>query len=73
MMKPNIKDISDMNFLGIRTIFHPAMSCRKTPAVYKIMFRRGGGGGGGGIVLGMYWWNFYPVIAHGIATECGAL
>ena len=47
-MKPNIKDISDMNFLGIRTIFHPAMSCRKTPAVHKIMFRRGGGGGGGG-------------------------
>ena len=46
-MKPNIKDISDMNFLGIRTIFHPAMSCRKTPAVYKIMFRRRGGGGGG--------------------------
>ena len=46
-MKPNIKDISDMNFLGIRTIFHPAMSCRKTPAVYKIMFRRGGGEGGG--------------------------
>ena len=46
MMKPNIKDISDMNFLGIRTIFHPAMSCRKTPAVYKIMFRRGGLGGG---------------------------
>ena len=44
-MKPNIKDISDMNFLGIRTIFHPAMSCSKTPAVYKIMFRRGGGGG----------------------------
>ena len=70
MIKPSIKDISDMNFLGIRTIFHPAMSCRKTPAVYKIMFRRGGGGG---IVLGMYWWNFYPVIAHGIATECGAL
>ena len=68
MMKPNIKDINDMNFLGIRTIFHPAMSWRKTPAVYKIMFRRGGG-----IVLGMYWWNFYPVIAHGIATECGAL
>ena len=71
-MKPNIKDISDRNFLGIRTIFHPAMSCRKTSAVYKIMFRRGGGGGGG-IVLGMYWWDFYPVIAHGIATECGAL
>ena len=67
-MKPNIKDISDMNFLGIRTIFHPAMSCRKTPAVYKIMFRRRGG-----VVLGMHWWNFYPVIAHGIATECGAL
>ena len=37
-----------MNFLRIRTIFHPAMSCRKTPAVYKIMFRRGGGGAGGG-------------------------
>ena len=72
-MKPNIKDISDMNFfLGIRMIFHPAMSSRKTPAAYKIMFRRRGGGGGG-IVLGMYWWNFYPVIAHGIATECGAL
>ena len=70
-MKPNIKDISDMNFLGIGTIFHPVMSCRKTSAVYKIMFRRGGGGGG--VVLGMYWWNFYPVIAHGIATECGAL
>ena len=69
-MKPNIKDISDMNFLGIRTIFHSAMSCRKPPAVYKIMFRRGGGGR---IVLGMYWWNFYPVIAHGIAAECGAL
>ena len=69
-MKLNIKDISDMNFLGIRTIFHPAMSCRKTTAVYKIMFRRGEGGG---IVLGMYWRNFYPVIAHGIATECGAL
>ena len=46
MMKPNIKGISDMNFLGIRTIFHPAMLCRKTPAVYKIMFRRGRGGGG---------------------------
>ena len=46
-MKRNIKDISDMNFLGIGTIFHPVMSCRKTPAVYKIMFRRGGGGGGG--------------------------
>ena len=45
-MKPNIKDISDMNFLGIGTIFHPVMSCRKTSAVYKIMFRRGGGGGG---------------------------
>ena len=45
-MKPNIKDISDMNFLGIRMIFHPAMSYRKTPAVYKIMFRLGGGGGG---------------------------
>ena len=44
MMKPNIKDISDMNVLGIGTIFHPVMSCRKTPAVYKIMFRRGGGG-----------------------------
>ena len=42
-MKPNIKDISDMNFLGIRTIFHPEMSYMKTPAVYKIMFRRGGG------------------------------
>ena len=70
MMKPNIKDISDMNFLGIRTIFHDAMSCSETPAVHKIMFRRGGLGG---IVLGMYWWNFYPVIAHGIATECGAL
>ena len=69
MMKPNIKDISDVNFLGIRTIFHSAMSCRKTSAVYKIMFRRGGGW----IVLGMYWWNFYPVIAHGIATEFGAL
>ena len=46
-MKPNIKDISDINFLGIGTIFHLAMSCRKTPAVYKIVFRRGGGGGGG--------------------------
>ena len=68
-MKPNIKDISDMNFLGIGTLFHPVMSCRKTSAVYNIMFRRGGGG----VVLGMYWWNFYPVIAHGIATECGAL
>ena len=68
-MKPNIKDISDMSFLGTRTIFHPAMSCRKTPSVYKITFRRGGGG----VVLGMCWWNFYPVIAHGIATECGAL
>ena len=67
-MKPNKEDISDMNFLGIRTIFHLAMSCRKTPAVYKIMFRRGGWD-----FLGMYWWNFYPVIAHGIATECGAL
>ena len=43
-MKPNIKDISDMNFLLIRTIFHPAMLCWKTSAVYKIMFRRGGGG-----------------------------
>ena len=44
MMKPNIKDISDMNFffLGIRMIFHPAMSSRKTPAAYKIMFRRRG-------------------------------
>ena len=63
-MKPNIKDISEMNFLGIRTIFHPVMSCRKTPAVYKIMFWRRRGGGGG---------DFYPVIAHGIATECGAL
>ena len=41
MMKPNIKHISDMNFLGI---LHPAMSCRKTPAVYKIMFRRRGWG-----------------------------
>ena len=69
-MKPNIKDISDMNFLGIGRLFHPVMSYRKTSAVYKIMFRRGGGGG---VVLGMYWWNFYPVIAHGIATECGAL
>ena len=27
----------------------------------------------GGIVLGMYLWNFYPVKAHGIVTECGAL
>ena len=44
-MKPNIKEISDMNFLGIGTIFHPVMSCRKTPAVYKIMFRRRGEGG----------------------------
>ena len=43
-MKPNIKDISDMNCLGIGTIFHPVMSCRKTSAVYKIMFRRGGEG-----------------------------
>ena len=43
-MKPNLKDISDMNFLGIRTIFRPAMSCTKTPAVSKIMFRRGGVG-----------------------------
>ena len=42
MMKPNIKDISDMNFLGVGAIFHLAMSFRKTPAVYKIMFRRGG-------------------------------
>ena len=42
MMKPNIKDISEMNFLGIRTIFHPVMSCRKTPAVHKIIFRRRG-------------------------------
>ena len=63
MMKPKTQDISEMNFLDIRTIFHPVMSCRKTPAVYKIV----------GIVLGMYWWNFYPVIAHGIAVECGAL
>ena len=46
-MKPYIKDISDMNFLGIGTIFHHVMSFRKTPAVYKIMFRRRGGGGGG--------------------------
>ena len=46
-MKPNIKDISDMNFLGIGTLFHPVMSCRKTSesAVYNIMFRRGEGGG----------------------------
>ena len=35
-------------FLRIRMIFHPAMSSRKTPAGYKIMFRRRGGGGGGG-------------------------
>ena len=45
MMKPNIKDFSDMNFLGIRTIFDPAMSCTKTPAVYEIMFQQGRGGG----------------------------
>ena len=50
-MKPNIKDISDMNFLGIGTIFHPVMSCKKTPAVYKIMFRRGGRGGGGDVLV----------------------
>ena len=67
MMKLNIKDISETNFLWIRTIFHFVMLCRKTPAVYKIIFDEGG------IVLGMYWWNFYPIIAHGIATECGAL
>ena len=41
-MKPNINDISEMNFLGVRTIFHPVTSCRKTPAVYKIIFWRGG-------------------------------
>ena len=50
-MKSNIKDINDMNFLGIRTIFHLAVLCRKTPAVYKSMFRWGGGGD----FLGMYW------------------
>ena len=46
MMKPNIKDISDMNFffLGIRMIFHPAMSSRKTPAAYKIIVSTKGGG-----------------------------
>ena len=27
-------------------------------------------GGGGGIVFGMYWWNFYPVIAHGVSFWC---
>ena len=47
-MKPNIKEISETNFLGIRTIFNPVMSCRKTPAVYKSYFDEGG------IVLGMY-------------------
>ena len=41
-MKPNIKDISETNFLGIRTIFHPVMLCRKTPAVYKSYFDEGG-------------------------------
>ena len=35
-------------FLRIRMIFHPAMPSRKTPAAYRIMFRRRGGGGGGG-------------------------
>ena len=45
-MKSNMKDISDMNFLGIRTIFHLAMSCRKTPAVYQKHVSLGGGGGG---------------------------
>ena len=55
-MKPNIKDISEMNFLGIRTIFHPLMSRRKTLAVYKIMFQMTRGGG---IVSGLSWWNFF--------------
>ena len=41
-MKPNIKDINETNFLGIRTIFHPVMLCRKTPAVYKSYFDEGG-------------------------------
>ena len=71
MMKPNIKDINERNFLGIRTIFHPVIyHVGKLQLHTKSCFDEGRGGR---IVLGMYWWNFYPVIAHGIATECGAL
>ena len=67
MMK-NIKDINERNFLRIRKIFRPVISRRKTAAVQKKSYFDKGG-----IVLWMYWWNAYPVIAHGIATECGAL
>ena len=72
-MKPNIKDVSDMNFLGFARFFILQCYVGKLQLYTKSCFDEGGGGEGGGTVLGMYWWNFYPVIAHGIATECGAL
>ena len=67
MMKPNLKDISDMNFLGFARFFILQCHVGKLQLYTKSCFDEGG------IVSGMYWWNFYPVIAHGIATECRAL